>query len=125
MPEPTLTDFADAITTLLAQRETHEVVVPGGKKELRERHPTDPPHGYTPVGRRAPDPGPLPTLVRAEDVAPDARVLEHEHRLTPPVIPDHVAHLARLVVIEARRVRARSVALRTLRADALVVVLVL
>lgn len=84
-----------------------------GREITRVVHDTDPPENgrWT---RKQPRPGPLPTLVLEDDIAKDAKTVEHEHSVLPGEenLDATCYHMAFMVVSEARRQRANGLALR-------------
>lgn len=104
-----------AIKKLLDAKETTEEPQADGSKVVRVKHETDPPEGL--FHPRVAKPGALPVLIAFSDINPEAikrrQVQRHEHSVLVAQGDDldtWAYHLARLVVIEARRIRAKSVA---------------
>lgn len=101
-----------AVRRLLDEHEEVEIELPDGGKATRKVHETDPPADQT-FPWRLGAPGPLPKLVREEEVAKKARVQVHEHRFGVSADLDALLyHAARVAVLEARRIRATALALR-------------
>lgn len=78
-----------------------------------KRHETDPTPGQK-RPRGMPIPGPLPSLVREKDIDKKAKVETHDHALGQFTDSMAVlAHFARVVVVEARRIHAKKIAAKT------------
>lgn len=105
----TMDDWVAAVTGLLGRFTETDETTDDGATVTRKRHETDPPDGFRPPrGMRRP--GPLPELVAEKEIAKGARTQVHDHAV--PEGDDVLDHMARVVVLEARRIQASGVALR-------------
>lgn len=107
------------LAEFLSTTRTQEVTDAQGRPATRTSHASDPPEGYTPMSHRDPRPGPLPELVALADVATTANVQRHEHAFAydGTDVPAFLKHMAHVVVVEARRLRAKGIALEAARAS--------
>jgi hypothetical protein len=109
MSAPDLASWTSVVQKLLDSSET---VTEG--KTTRLVHVTDPPdHGrWT---RSQPKPGPLPMLVLESEIAKDAKTIENNHYVNAKECDAAMlSHMARVVVLEARREHAKGIALKPL-----------
>lgn len=99
-------DWTAAVKTLLERKTVTEEKREDGAVVTVESHETDPPSDMRPP-RGMKRPGPLPELVNEEEIAKGARTQVHDHQAL-----DDLDHMARVVVLEARRIQATGLALR-------------
>lgn len=99
-----------AVAKLLETHHVEETKGPDGEALTKKKHATDPPANFRPH-RRMLRPGPLPKLVRLADV-PKGHQQVDEHTILPGDDPEaQLAHMALVVLGNARRYRAHRIAL--------------
>jgi hypothetical protein len=103
-----------AIRKLLSCAEDVKTKQPDGSHVVRTVHETDPPADFF-ERRGMKRPGPLPVLLVDAEVKPGTNVLEHEHEEIDAHDDMDVRayHHARWAVLEARRLQAKSLTVRS------------
>lgn len=104
-----------AVRRLLAEVVEAKEKQPDGSVLVRRSHETDPPLDFL-ERRNMKRPGPLPDLLRVSEIPEKAKVEEHETNVLVEAGQDMdvtLYHFARWAVLEARRLRAKALAVRS------------
>ncbi len=102
-----------AIGRLLGENTREETKDKEGNTVIKLRHETDPPPNF--LNPRMRKPGPLPTLIQIENIVA-GNILTHEHTVRVANDDDldvWAYHFARLVIVEARRIQGKFVAVKS------------